>query len=112
MWWYDQETISIRTVLLAMEDNSKQFSDNSIDHTKLRDTWKFIYFIGSSKLPGSIVGHQIPVKSIIDENKNFHCDRFMQFLLDEYKKVQPFDVDIGDVRSEDGRDQWPPTDGK
>ena len=91
--------ISIRSVISAMNNgNSNDNPNESRDSWEVRDFWEFYFFIASSKLftPGSIGDDPIAVKSIIDRNKNFRCDLFVQFLLDEYEKVQPFEVDFGD----------------
>ena len=91
--------ISIRSVISAMtDDNSNDDGYESRDTWEVRDFWEFYYFIACSKLltPGAIGDDPIAVKSIIGGNRNFRCDLFIQFLLNEYEKVQPFEVDFGE----------------
>ena len=113
-----QEAVSIKSVIKAIGftvDLSQDPATNSdyeyeIKAYEFRDFWEFMYFIsgsidGTVTVPGSISDNQIAVKTIIDGNKNFHCDQFMQFLFDEYEKVQPFEVDFGDY-SWENRQQY------
>ena len=95
----NQETTSIWSVFAAMHGNSKYTSDNSFDPSELRDIAEFIYFTNSSNTPGSIADDQIKLKTIIDANHNFRCYKFMRFVLNEYERAQPFEVDFGNTWS-------------
>ena len=96
---FNQETTSIWSVFAAMHGNSNDISDNSFDPWELRDIVEFIYFTNSSNTPGSIADNQIELKTIIDKNHNFRCYKFMRFVLDEYERAQPFEVDYGNTWS-------------
>ena len=64
------------------------------------DVWVFLHFMAGHFHPENIANEDIywnnsdwiAVKSVIDENKTFHCDQLLQFLFDEYEKhYDPYD---------------------
>ena len=90
---------SIRSIIAAMTDDNSSYSRLDSD-SEWPDTWVFLDFMAGHFHPENIANEDIywnnsdwiAVKSVIDENKTFHCDQLLQFLFDEYEKhYDPYD---------------------
>ena len=85
---------SIRSIIAAMTDDNSSYSRLDDSDSEWPDTWVFLDFMAGHFHPENIANEDIDwnnsdwiaVKSVIDENKNFHCDQFMQLLFDQYEK--------------------------